>query len=284
MAKNVLVGVNNIAKKPRNIYVGVDGKARRVKEVYAGVDGIAKKVWPSSVLPNRYTQLEYLDMGIFIDINDGIAQLNPRIITEFTLFVRKSRDGIVILSGDFRNTNSPETYATYSFTVPSTTTSIDSSPFRLQVHRSVIGTEQWESFVFDTNASEGILLDTVYRIDFYNGNNAYLYNTEGYYSIVSHNYLCSAPKHSVSSVNRDTLRLFGSKTNPSVGKAFYIKIYNGATPIRDLYPCYRDSDHYLGYFDIVNQIFYQGRPGGSYDQQITYEDAISRNFVVGPIV
>lgn len=42
MAKNTLVGIDNVAHKVTKIYVGVDGTARKVKKGYIGVDGIAR--------------------------------------------------------------------------------------------------------------------------------------------------------------------------------------------------------------------------------------------------
>ncbi len=41
MAKNTLVGINNIAHKATKIYVGVNGTAKKVKKGYIGVAGIA---------------------------------------------------------------------------------------------------------------------------------------------------------------------------------------------------------------------------------------------------
>lgn len=41
MAKNTLVGINNIAHKATKIYVGVNGTAQKIKKGYIGVDGIA---------------------------------------------------------------------------------------------------------------------------------------------------------------------------------------------------------------------------------------------------
>lgn len=55
MSKNVLVGVDGLAREAENLWVGVDGKARRVKSAYVGVDGIARKFWPRIVYVwNKY--------------------------------------------------------------------------------------------------------------------------------------------------------------------------------------------------------------------------------------
>lgn len=59
MSKNVLVGVDGLAREAENLWVGVDGKARRVKSAYVGVNGVARKIWPKIVYVwNRYN-IEY---------------------------------------------------------------------------------------------------------------------------------------------------------------------------------------------------------------------------------
>ena len=55
MSKNVLVGINGLAREAENLWVGVDGKARRVKSAYIGVNGVARKFWPNIIYVwNRY--------------------------------------------------------------------------------------------------------------------------------------------------------------------------------------------------------------------------------------
>lgn len=71
MSKNVLVGVNGLAREAENLWVGVDGKARKVKSAYVGVNGVARKFWPKIVYVwNRYgisykltesAQIRYMD-------------------------------------------------------------------------------------------------------------------------------------------------------------------------------------------------------------------------------
>lgn len=56
MSKNVLVGVNGLAREAENLWVGVDGKARKVKSAYVGVNGVARKFWPKiRYVWGRYT-------------------------------------------------------------------------------------------------------------------------------------------------------------------------------------------------------------------------------------
>lgn len=44
---------------------------------------------------------------------------------------------------------------------------------------------------------------------------------------------------------------------PSGAKIYYCKIWNGDTLVRDMIPCYRNSDSVLGMYDLVNNVFYQ---------------------------
>ena len=43
---------------------------------------------------------------------------------------------------------------------------------------------------------------------------------------------------------------------------YYVKIYDGTTLIRNLYPCYRTSDNAIGMFDIVEKKFYNNNGTG----------------------
>lgn len=279
MAKNVFVGVNNIAKRPSNIYVGVDNKARRVKEAYVGVDGIAKKVWPSSVLPNGYTQLEYIDMCLYM--TDSNATLNTRIIMSFSLARAYFGYGARLFSGNFGTAASAgDELVIYRAEIPQYV----SDYFKFSYYKQVLSSNWPYSQEYRTNTSEGLLTYTDYTIDFLNGNNIYLYNSEGYYSISSHNYIGSFTKQTPKSGSTKELGFFGpgfGSGDGSIGKAYYIKVYNGSTLIRNFYPCYRNSDKYLGYYDMVNRIFYQAYSSGS---SITYESARSKNYLIGPIV
>lgn len=45
---------------------------------------------------------------------------------------------------------------------------------------------------------------------------------------------------------------------------YYVKIYNGTTLIRNLYPCYRTSDNAVGMFDAVEKKFYNNNGTGVY--------------------
>lgn len=45
---------------------------------------------------------------------------------------------------------------------------------------------------------------------------------------------------------------------------YYVKIYDGITLIRDLYPCYRTSDNAVGMFDAVEKKFYNNNGTGVY--------------------
>lgn len=301
MAKNVLVGVNNIAKKPSNIYVGVDNKARKVKAVYIGVNGIARQCWPAGILPNSYTQFEYID-GSCGRINADLDPLTyPRIVVDFSMITIDSRKVGEIIGGYYYNNEyNYDTHQgwenswiiTYCASFGLTASKINAFEFIYTGDQldetGYYGDDQYYT-LFTSNTSEGILLNSKYTLDFFNNNGVYLYNLEGYYSIASHNYINSiTQKASIS--NRKTnpttnddynyIKLFGP------GMIVYgCKIYQGNTLVRDYYPCYRNSDKYMGYYDLVNRVFYVARPGIQYhDDHITYDEAIEREFKIGPLV
>lgn len=284
MAKSIFVGVNGVARKPKAIYVGVNGVAKKVKAVYVGVNNVAKKVYPGGIVPSNYTQLSYLDIRFQIE-NVGVqASIHPRIIIEFSIIGGLNYNNTAIFLDGMARTDAGS-YISYNFAA-----SHNISGF-------VSGYSKWITPKADadyykeirTNTTEGRLLNTNYKLDFLNGNNVYLYNSEGYYSISSNNLIGNYTKQSTptdGSISENRIQLFGAWYETfSFAKIFNTKMYNGSTLIRDLYPCYRNSDQYLGYYDNVNKLFYVGNPGIPYHgNYATYDEAISNGFAVGSIV
>ena len=49
MAKNIYIGVDNVARKVKQPYIGVDNVARKVKSGFVGVDNVARQYYESVV-------------------------------------------------------------------------------------------------------------------------------------------------------------------------------------------------------------------------------------------
>ena len=244
MAKNIFVGVNSVAKKPKNIYVGVNNVARKVIAAYVGVNGVARKVWPNSRIPDTsYQEIEWVLGNI---INTGVDPSSfPRIVIDF-MPTKNDRSGIQkVIDGEF--------YA-----------SGRDNPYGLAVYYDE--SSNYFSFSFDygdvagfrTNDSEGILVNKRYIFDINNSNKYYVYCESGYYSISSHNYLGQASSsYTGSQTGSSEIRILGYSDYENKFRIYNVKMYNkNGTLIRDFVPCYRISDNQCGYYDVVNRIFY----------------------------
>lgn len=66
MAKNIFIGIDNVARKARQPFVGVDGVARKVIGGCLGIDNVARKFFPGG------TPLELLDIGtsVYMNVDD----------------------------------------------------------------------------------------------------------------------------------------------------------------------------------------------------------------------
>ena len=65
MAKNVYVGVSNVAHKVKKVYVGVSNVARKVKKIYVGVSNVARLVFTSELKVEKITNsLNSLSYGV----------------------------------------------------------------------------------------------------------------------------------------------------------------------------------------------------------------------------
>ena len=258
MTGKLFVGVNNKAVLPRSIYAGVNNIARKVSAAYVGDENNrAKKIWPVSVLPNGFKQLEYIDASTTaVDLRNEVrAEVDPRIIMSFEMTQAPGRaysyDTLYFINGYYYSRNSEYAELTryeYDFyCIPN---------YFIFGHNSPVS--EWKSG--GTNSTEGILLNKLYTLDFFPGDGIYLYNIEGYYSVSSHNKLVSIPqRYSGSAENTNVLELF--KVNDTYAAAAHAKlygavIYDGSTIIKDLYPARKVSDGVYGFYDTVDRLFY----------------------------
>ena len=53
--------------------------------------------------------------------------------------------------------------------------------------------------------------------------------------------------------------------NMALARVFSCKIYDNGTLVRDLVPCYRESDNECGLYDVLNKVFYVNKGTGSFN-------------------
>ena len=256
MTGKLYAGVNNKAVIPRTIYAGVNNIARKVSAAYVGDENNrAKKIWPVSVLPNGFKQLEYIDASTTaVDLRNEVrAKIDPRVIMSFEITQTPgsaySYDSLYFISGSYYTQGPQEQIRQeYNFyCIPG---------YFLFDHESPVS----ERVGGNTNLTEGILLNKLYTLDFFPGDGIYLYNVEGYYSVSSHNKLVSIPqRYSGSDTSSNRFDLF--EVNDTYAAAAHAKlygavIYDGSTIIKDLYPARRVSDGVYGFYDTVDRLFY----------------------------
>lgn len=262
MSGKTYIGVNGKAVLPKKIYVGVDGKAREVKAAYVGVNGIAKQIYPNSILPNGYTQLEYVDIGTGVRLENYVTNdLFPRIILKFSVTSHPSktvdRDAVRWVTGYSLYSNSSLEYGFY--------TRYDYRTFIARVQAYTGSSTDFDKEVY-TNYNEGILIDSPYILDFYNGSNINLYNSEGYYSVASHNNLISnaKPSGTYGTSLRNCWLFYKGPDRPDVhAKLFGAEIYSGSVLKVNLVPAKRNSDNHYGFYDTINKIFHDTNGDGS---------------------
>lgn len=296
MAKNILVGVNNIAKKPKNIYVGVNNKARKVKAVYVGVNGIARQAWPTSRIPStRYTELEYTDGSIGWLEPVELPLSYPRIVITFscpvisfgsnwvgTLISAECDNYDYDPASDYTKYIAGRKSISYHFT---TDFWYDTAEFTCGLFEYTIGSDGYSTGTYDwhpTFNTEGTLQDTIYRLDWMNGNNVYFYNSEGYYSVASHNLLGSPQKRYLTYMDeyhKGHLYILNGRSC----KIFSCQMYNGSTLIHDYVPSYRNSDLVLGYYDLIDNTFYQPMNQYGYTNR-TLTEAQDAGYYIGPAI
>lgn len=256
MAKNIYVGVNNVAKKPKNIYVGVNGVARKVKAAYVGVNGVARKVWPNTLLPDTYKRVEYISNATV----RGGSNYMPHIKTGV------NPDPYTKVYMKFMYANTTDSFSHHY--IFSATEQLDnwtpSFAFGMNNFGNISYPDHAIEFrFFNRNSSAYHGPDNAWERDnFEHTNKLYevLFNDGGKF------YLNNQLIHTATDVSGSTInypiRIFNTYYTTTYNKPGMTRIYsfkiwkNNTTLVRDFYPCYRISDNVNGLYDIVNNQFY----------------------------
>ena len=106
----------------------------------------------------------------------------------------------------------------------------------------------WGSNSFTTN--------TVYEFEIWNN---YVKNVWASTNLVTWTAISS-----YTSAGTITLNHHSGSLNNSNNRWYYVKIWNWATQVRDLVPCYRIADGVIWMYDLVNWVFYTNAGSGTF--------------------
>ena len=281
-AKDVVVGdSNNVAHRAKGVFVGNSSDK-------------AVKIWPASVLPIGYQEVEWLEVPAYIrgttvgarSAYDMITYIKstmfPRMELSFEFTEDIDSNGIYgIFSCE--NNISKDTgdgwlgrgALFYDFAIKSNRFII---MFGYAPNQEYVSTHDFDR-IYSTD-SEEILTNTRYTLIYNQKQNNlsrfYLYNTEGYYSIPRNNLLGSSSKNVINTTYTDetsyikvcgyTAGFYGDDplhqgdyrlfSPPKGFRLYYCKMYDqNNNLIRDFIPAYRKSDEKTGFYDMVDKIF-----------------------------
>lgn len=288
MAKNIFIGVNNVARKPKNIYVGVNGVARKVKAAYVGVNGVARKVWPNSLVPTTYQRVEYIqnasgstnftELGY---IETGYKPNNStRIVVKFSRNGGYSSDylGNVFHLQEYKDSSkNTEVFMGASAALYNYSSGDTLSP----------------SFMFGADYTTDSYHQDSWTRTNSNAYNPYVYdlnnNRKLYFDNVQHSSQISTTINFDQS--KSTIIIFGRKyvdinngvtimykkdgsfSGTGIIRLYSFKIYSNYTSLaRDYYPCYRKSDGVTGLYETITGTFLTNAVSGV------------ANFPIGPNV
>ena len=251
MARSIYVGVSSKAKRPSKIYVGgSDGKAHLVKKVYVGgSDGKAHQVWPYVPVGNAYQRCEYImNTNTTEYINTGFKpNSNTRIELTFKPVsmmsgssYRRTLFNVIGATTDDPNifANLEVAYNRWEFTAgwSSGPSGVEDGTKTLEAPGSEV------QHVLDFNRSSG---------------NTYLDNTLLFSSSITFGTIDAQ------------LCLFAYSTpsskDASITKfnAYRLRVWNGTTIIRDMFPCYLKSNtQTVGMWDAINKAFFSNSGTG----------------------
>lgn len=270
---------NNVARSISKIWAGSENNiAMPVKGVFIGdSNNTAIKVWPNSILPSNYQQLEWIEFrrGNAVAAGDGVG-LN----TYFADYYKPP-----LLRINFSITNvSPYKVGICSIARRGQHRSYEVSILQYnQCFHFLYGRQYWSEsqgyyyrYPIDvqSNNNEGVLINTSYTISYCElsqySTGVHLYNTEGYYSINSNTSIFSSNMpYTNDGYDNEYLYLFATYRgegdvyfNPPNMKVYSCQLYDQGENMqmyrrlaRDYYPARRKSDNAIGMYDMIERIF-----------------------------
>lgn len=217
------------------------------------------------------------------DVYDCQVELN----STPTTFEAYSGDGYSIDIGN----NLPSGYTEVEY-IESTGTQyintgvIPASTIGVKIKASLTSENNTDKVLFGSRATSG---NTRFWVDFDGSNNNHAivygfgsYASIGYYSVnaiyeIKFNYNGNSiisvkdEQHSMTNTPDFTsaipIYLFRANYTSAISgsfKIYYCQIFDGTTMIRNLIPCYRNSDNEIGMYDTVNNIFYTNQGTGAF--------------------
>ena len=281
MAGKMYVGnSNDKSKSPVKIYYGDSSdKAKKVAKIYIGnSQNKAVKVWPNTVVPNIYQQVQYIQNSgktQWIDPGQVYPDSNTTIeIRYIATNLPGSGIGYVFGCDDYGRVRASDRYRT-AHSQYSLGHANNNTYFTVDFSESVANasTYVWRTYYrfnpFGGNTNPP--LNTMIKLSINKpGGYSYL-NDELIYSTTA-TFQNNAQYHGNVSHAKAKIILFGhqhmdsgnvdiSDSSCVTASTLEIKLYQFTVlqygiPIRDLYPCYRKSDNVIGLYDIVNEVFY----------------------------
>ena len=228
---------DGVAQHPQKIYIGDEnGTARLVKKAYVGdTDGLAHQVWPYTLLPRAYQQVEYIfntghtqyiDVGVKPN-SDTRMELTFKVVRKYGTSGSQDMLSVVSNSGKYANV-------------------IDMT------------LNAWEiKFEFGGSSSSYIQFDTYqsevqHVLDFNrSGGKFYIDDVLKYSSTTT-----------FSDINAN-ISVFGRSTPDAITASnveynvYRFKVWKNNTLMRDMYPCYLKSDsQVVGMYDVAGGAFY----------------------------
>ncbi|MBQ9607852.1 MAG: phage tail protein [Lachnospiraceae bacterium] len=218
-------------------------------QLFEGDNYLYLESFPNQILPEEYTQVDYIENTGKQYIDTGIhGNLNTEIITKVT---NNNYSGQ--LFGDITN-NSKAISCNFSFN------SSLISRFGNKESSSILGNYVSSNNVFTLKENkEGIYI---------NGSKVQEFNATD--TFITENTLLLFNRNSSS----------GSQQNTWKGKLYYFKIYDNNSLVRDFIPCYRNSDNEVGLYDLVNNVFYTNQGTGAFTYGSTYDIDFTAKYVV----
>ena len=207
---------------------------------------------PASVVPDGYTQLEYIESTgtQYIDTGFLFTQNVGKVDIGFSGF---SSDGAIV--------------ASYDGSVRSPIITRSSSKFYFQIGNStnnpITADSNYHDVSFEAN----------------NGSATVKFDGENKLNISYSSIVCSASSGLFCNHRTDGSDGYYEKAS---AKLYYAKYYNGSTLSRDFIPCKRNSDSAIGLYDLVSDTFFENAGTGTFTAGAEIPQTVD-GFLIKPI-
>ena len=208
------------------------------------------------ILPEGYTQLDYIGSTGTQYIDVGITPKSThKYEVGFKVLAQRTNDAIF----GSRSTGTYNTSTDQVYLTTTNSTGLDTT----QYTDGRVGTTRNSMVAITINQKADVSIDMINRTFAVNG--------------TSNSFTTDFDNNATQNIFLLGFNSLGNPTSILNGHIYYFKVYENNVLVRNMIPCYRNSDNEVGLYDLVNGVFYDNDGTGTFTAGEISRETIDKN-------